>query len=215
MSPATGLSPHDQRVRFLALSSGELASALSCHPEYKLLSVCTVPQVPSSSMAYSTFSWPSLLKHLRQMLVSNTKMEEGIDWQVRPPGGSARTGSPAGSGFNRSLANLLVLRGKDVYSAETGGFEDPALYTSWLSPEEAFSLWKSPVPFNKYEKCATLVSNSQALLRPLDDMVGKAWNMFASRAYLHQYMKFGISEEDFLDCFTSIEQVVSSYSQLH
>lgn len=28
-------------------------------------------------------------------------------------------------------------------------------------------------------------------------------------------MKFGISEEDFLDCFTSIEQVVSSYSQLH
>lgn len=63
----------------------------------------------------------------------------------------------------------------------TGGFEDPALYTSWLSSEEAFNVWKSPVPFNKYEKCATLVSNSQALLRPLDNMVGKAWNMFASR----------------------------------
>ncbi|KAM8905509.1 tubulin delta chain isoform 2-T2 [Spinachia spinachia] len=194
---------------------GELAGALSCHPEYKLLSVCTTPQVPSSSMAYSTFSWPSLLKHLRQMLISNTKMEEGIDWQVRPPAGSERTGSLLRSGFNRSLANLLILRGKDVYSAETGGFEEPALYTSWLPSEEAFSSWKSPVPFNKYEKCATLVSNSQALLRPLDDMVGKAWNMFASRAYLHQYMTFGISEEDFLDSFTSIEQVISSYSQLH
>ncbi|XP_037330557.2 tubulin delta chain isoform X2 [Pungitius pungitius] len=194
---------------------GELASALSCHPEYKLLSVCTVPQVPSSSMAYSTFTWPSLLKHLRQMLISNAKMEEGIDWQVRPPACSEWAGSLPGSGFNRSLANLLVLRGKDVYSAETGGFEDPALYTSWLSSEDAFSSWKSPVPFNKYEKCATLVSNSQALLRPLDDMVGKAWNMFASRAYLHQYMKFGISEEDFLDSFTSMEQVISSYSQLH
>ncbi|XP_034404217.1 tubulin delta chain [Cyclopterus lumpus] len=194
---------------------GELVSALACHPEYKLLSVCTIPQVPSVSMAYSTFSWPSMLKHLRQMLISNTKMEEGIDWQVRPPAGSERTRSLAGSGFNRSLANLLVLRGKDVYSAETGGFEDPALYTSWLSPEEAFNSWKSPVPFNKYEKCATLVSNSQALLRPLDNMVGKAWNMFASRAYIHQYIKFGISEEDFLDSFTCIEQVISSYSQLH
>ncbi|KAF3847996.1 hypothetical protein F7725_021024 [Dissostichus mawsoni] len=111
-------------------------------------------------------------------------------------------------------ANVLILRGKDVYSAETGGFEDPALYSSWLSPQEAFSVWKSPVPFNKYEKSATLVSNSQALLRPLDSMVGGAWNMFASRAYIHQYTKFGISEEDFLDSFSSLEQVISSDKQL-
>ncbi len=34
------------------------------------------------------------------------------------------------------------------------------------------------------------------------------------RAYIHQYIKFGISEEDFLDSFTSLEQVISSYSQL-
>ncbi|XP_041851387.1 tubulin delta chain [Melanotaenia boesemani] len=189
---------------------GELVSALACHPEYKLLSVCTIPQMPSSSIAYSTFSWTGLLKHLRQMLISNSKMEEGIDWQVRPPAVSGRTGSS----FNTSLANLLILRGKDVYSAETGSFEDPSIYTPWLSSEEAFTAWKSPVPFNKYEKSATLVSNSQALLRPLDDMVRKAWNMFASRAYIHQYIKFGISEEDFLDSFTSLEQVISSYSQL-
>lgn len=65
--------------------------------------------------------------------------------------------------------------------SSSGGFEDSALYTSWLPPREAFSVWKSPLPFNKYEKSATLVSNSQALLRPLDNMVGKAWNMFASK----------------------------------
>ncbi|KAM7399537.1 hypothetical protein PAMP_018803 [Pampus punctatissimus] len=193
---------------------GELVNSLACHPEYKLLSVCTIPQMPSSSIAYSTFSWPGLLKHLRQMLISNAKMEEGIDWQVRPLAGSERTRSITAPSFNTSLANLLILRGKDVYSAETGGFEDPALYTSWLSSGEAFNSWKSPVPFNKYEKSATLVSNSQALLKPLDNMVGKAWNMFASRAYIHQYTKFGISEEDFLDSFTSLEQVISSYSQL-
>lgn len=59
--------------------------------------------------------------------------------------------------------------------------EDPALYTPWLPPQEAFGVWKSPAPFGKYEKSATLVSNSQALLQPLDGMVGKAWNMFASK----------------------------------
>ena len=52
-------------------------SALSCHPEYKLLSVWAVPQIPTSSIAFSSFSWPGLLKPLRQMLVSNTKTEEG------------------------------------------------------------------------------------------------------------------------------------------
>lgn len=52
-------------------------SALACHPEYKLLSVCTIPQMASSSIPFSTFSWPALLKHLRQMLISNSKMEGG------------------------------------------------------------------------------------------------------------------------------------------
>lgn len=64
-------------ARLCVLLSGELVSALACHPEYKLLSVSTVPQIPPSSMAYSSFSWPGLLKHLRQMLISNTRMEEG------------------------------------------------------------------------------------------------------------------------------------------
>ncbi|CAF90655.1 unnamed protein product, partial [Tetraodon nigroviridis] len=178
---------------------GELVSALACHPEYKLLSVSAIPQIPASSLAYSAFSWPGLLKHLRQMLISNTKMEEG---------------KLAGRPFNASLANLLVLRGKDVYSADTGGFEEPALYTPWLPAERAFHLWKCPVPLDRQEKSATLVSNSQALLRPLDHMVAKAWNMFASRAYVHQYHAFGISEENFLDSFTSLEQILSSYTRL-
>ncbi|KAL0973268.1 hypothetical protein UPYG_G00201240 [Umbra pygmaea] len=197
---------------------GELMSGLVCHPEYKLLSVCNIPQVSSSSLVYSVFTWPGLLKHLRQMLIANAKMEEGIDWQVQAPCLKPRLVEKAkshrGKGYNTSLANLLILRGKDVFSAETGGFQDPSLYSHWLSADEAFSLWKTPVSFNKYEKSATLVSNSQALLQPLDYMVGKAWNMFASRAYIHQYTKYGISEEDFLDSFTSLEQVISSYSQL-
>uniref|UniRef100_A0A3P9M6J0 Tubulin delta chain n=2 Tax=Oryzias latipes TaxID=8090 RepID=A0A3P9M6J0_ORYLA len=193
---------------------GELVSALCCHPEYKLLSVSTIPQMPSSSVPYSSFSWTGLLKHLRQMLISNTKMEEGIDWHVRPPAASGRIRSVAGSSFNTSLANLLILRGKDVYCAETGNFEEATIYTPWLSPAEAFSAWKSPIPFNKYEKSATLVSNSQALLGPLEDIVRKAWNMFASRAYIHLYDTFGISEDNFLDSFTALEQVVSSYREL-
>ncbi|KAI1893555.1 hypothetical protein AGOR_G00124930 [Albula goreensis] len=192
---------------------GELMATLVCHPEYRLLGLCSIPQMPSSSLAYSAFTWPGLLKHLRQMLISSTKMEEGIDWQVQATAVGQRTADKCG-GFNTSMANLLILRGKDVSSADARGFLDPALYSPWLPAEGAFSTWRSAIPFNRYEKSATLVSNSQSLLKPLDHMVGKAWNMFASRAYVHQYTKFGISEEDFLDSFTCLEQVLSSYRHL-
>lgn len=56
---------------------GELMSSLVNHPEYKLLSLQNIPQMSSTSLAYSVFNWPSLLKHLRQMLIANARMEEG------------------------------------------------------------------------------------------------------------------------------------------
>ncbi|XP_046279091.1 tubulin delta chain isoform X2 [Marmota monax] len=150
---------------------GDLMENLVPHPEFKMLGIRNIPQMSENSLAYSTFTWTGLLKHLRQMLISNAKMEEE-------------------------------------------GFKDPALYTSWLQPDIAFNVWKIQRAFNRYEKSAALVSNSQFLVKPLDMIVGKAWNMFASKAYVHQYTKFGIEEEDFLDSFTLLEQVVSSYSNI-
>ncbi|XP_019366677.1 PREDICTED: tubulin delta chain isoform X3 [Gavialis gangeticus] len=197
---------------------GDLMESLVPHPEFKMLGLRNIPQMSENSLAYSTFTWPGLIKHLRQMLIAHAKMEEGINWQVRPPlpglPVSQKCSPSRAPHFNTSVANLVILRGKDVQSVDVGGFRDAALYTSWLNPQDAFNVWKTPRGFNKYEKSAALVSNSQFLLKPLDDIVGKAWNMFASKAYVHQYTKFGIEEEDFLDCFTALEQVLSSYASL-
>ncbi|XP_020642619.3 tubulin delta chain [Pogona vitticeps] len=197
---------------------GDLMEALVPHPEFKMLGLRNIPQMSESSLPFSTFAWPGLLRHLRQMLIANAHMEEGIDWQVRPP----TPGLPAPQKrspnrtvrFNTSIANLVTLRGKDVQSADLGSFQEPALYTSWLSPREALTVWKTPRAFNKYEKSASLVSNSQFLLKPLDSVVGKAWKMFASKAYVHQYARFGLEEDDFLDSFTTLEQVIASYAGL-
>ncbi|NWS96855.1 TBD protein, partial [Mionectes macconnelli] len=194
---------------------GDLVETLVPHPEFKMLGLRNIPQVAENSLPYSTFSWPGLIKHLRQMLIANAQMEEGIDWQVRPPPpGSCSHSTNKPLHFNTSIANLVILRGKDVHSVDLGSFQDPSLYTSWLNPQDALNSWRTPRAFNKYEKSASLVSNSQFLLKPLDSVVGKAWNMFASKAYIHQYTKFGIEEEDFLDSFTTLEQVISSYTTL-
>lgn len=179
------------------------------HPDHKLLTVRNIPVVSERAMEFSTFQWAGLLKNLRQMLIASAPMEEGIDWQVKvgeTPRGSTR--------HKRSLAASLVLRGKDLVSADPEDFRDPSLYSTWTSADIAFSLSKQPRWFCGYEKSAALISNSGSVEKPLDYILDKAWNMFASRAYVHQYVKRGMCEEDFLDAFVTLEQVVSSYRKI-
>lgn len=126
---------------------GDLMENLVPHPEFKMLGIRNIPQMPENSLAYSAFTWAGLLKHLRQMLISNAKMEEGINWQVRPPLSGlpplGRESVGVEPHFNTSIANLVILRGKEAHSADLEGFKEPALYTSWLKPVDAFSVWRT------------------------------------------------------------------------
>ena len=74
--------------------------------------------------------------------------------------------------------------------------------------------WAHPKPFLSYDKSAVLLSNSQSQVGALDTLVSKAWSMFASRAYVHQYLRHGLCEEDFIDGFACLEQVIASYNKL-
>lgn len=47
-------------------------------PEYKLLTIKNIPQISEAAMQYSTYQWQGLLKHLRQMLIADAGMEEGM-----------------------------------------------------------------------------------------------------------------------------------------
>ena len=122
--------------------------------------------------------------------------------------------SPSNQIFNHSLANLLILRGTELSLADSSAFTDPYLYTKWMPTCGTFQAWAHPRPFNKYDKSAVLLSNSQSQVNALDSVVSKAWSMFASRAYVHQYLKHGLTEEDFVDGFACLEQVVASYKKI-
>lgn len=189
----------------------DMVSHLCSHPQYRFLSLRTIPQMPDSSHAYSRFLWAGLLKHMRQMLMTDSPTEEGMDWGVALP--MTRT---AGLGFGRggintSLANLLILRGNELHAVDRSVLSEPSLYSSHTPSSCTCSVWCSNHSFNRYEKCCTLVSNSQSCIEPLDKVCGKAWNMFMSRAYLHQYEKYGFSHEDFVNCFLAVEQIVKNY----
>ena len=128
-----------------------------------------------------------------------------MSWRVTPA--SKR-------GFNRSLANLLVVRGDGAaVLPDPETFADPALYATW-GPPRPFTTWRSRAALGGHPKSATLLSNSQSVVAPLERVTGKAWKTFASRAFVHQYAAHGVSEDDFVDNFVKMEQLIASYKGL-
>ena len=115
---------------------------------------------------------------------------------------------------NKSIANILFLRGQDYKTADSACFSDPRLYPSWLPSSDALTVWGHPSKFCGYEKSAALLSNNQSPVSLLGNVVNKAWTMFSSRAYVHQYMKHGLEEEDFLDSLACLEQVLHTYKTI-
>ena len=208
--------------------TSDLVASLCPHPLYKFLSIKTIPQILDSTHAYTCYLWAGLLKSLRQMLLTDAPTDEGMDWNVMPfacqsphptnNAGRGGCGSRAHGhhrgGFNVSLANLLILRGNNLENADVGMFHEPALYSSHSPRSCTCSVWCSSHSFNRYEKCCTLVSNSQSCVDPLEAVCGKAWDMFSSRAYLHQYERFGLTQEDFMDSFVAVEQLLKDYREL-
>ena len=216
-------------------SLSELQTHLCPRKDYKFVTLKSIPQIPDRSQAYSSFLWSGLLKHLKQMLITDSHIEEGMDWSknlgtehVSPPSSVSYEQDMAGHthasqshkitqihhGINKSLSNLLVLRGNELSLADPSPFYDSRLYSQNVPKSCTCSVWCSDQDFNGYEKSCTLVSNSQGCVNLLDSVCRKAWNMFSARAYLYQYTENGLSQEDFLESFACVEQLLKNYASI-
>ena len=118
------------------------------------------------------------------------------------------------SQHNKSLAALLTVRGKESSLVDTAEFDTSALYADWVPPRAALATQWHERPFGGQERTAGLLTNCQTPVPALDRVLGKAWGMFAERAYVHWYTRYGMTEEEFIDCFAGLEQVVQNYKQL-
>ena len=60
--------------------SAELMEHLVPHSDYKLLTVKNIPQMSAAAREFSSYQWHGLIKHLRQMLIADAAMEEGMNF---------------------------------------------------------------------------------------------------------------------------------------
>ena len=219
----------DYGMHYCRCMLGDLCAHLTPHPSYPFLDIKCVPQMPEQSHAYTHYLWPGLLKYLRQMLITDSPIEEGMDWNTPEIPSqtdksskasslcecTARTKVPVkASRLNKSLANLVVVRGKELEKVDVHGFTDDSLYCHWVPASVRCTTWCSQHELNHYEKSCSVVANSQSCLRPLNTVVDKAWQMYAARAYVHQYTQFGLNEDLFMEGFVKVEQLIKNYSEI-
>ena len=188
-----------------------LVSTCASYGQYSMLDLKSLPYIPQASVSFSTYSWDALLKRIYQMLITDFFMDEGLDWYRKLPENITLCTEK----YPRYLSNLLLMRGHHALSFQTlPNFQHNCLYSQWIPSLNRCSYWKTNMPFCKFEKSVTLLSNGTPCVEPLDKVVSKAWQMFESRAYFHQYAKHGVEEEDFINAFVAIESVISAYKQI-
>ena len=59
-----------------------------------------------------------------------------------------------------------------------------------------------------------MLSNSQSVVPLLERLVARSYEMFLSRAYLHQYSKYGVDDDTLHEHFMHLEQVLQGYREL-
>jgi hypothetical protein len=64
------------------------------------------------------------------------------------------------------------------------------------------------------EKFISLATNNSSIHYPFSNTVDKAWKSYIYKAHLHQYSKFRIKDEEFLESFAKMESVIKSYKDL-
>lgn len=202
-TPYESFSTHARDFNYFSryCSLSDLCASLTPQPNFRFLSIKCFPQMPDRSHAFTNYLWAGLLKYLRQMVATDSPVEDGMDWTSRK--------------VNKCLANLLVPRGRDLSPSDLDVFSrDETFYVDWVPASMRHSVWHSPHPFNRYEKSCSVVSNGQSCIRPLNSVVDKAWKMYSAKAYVHQYSQFGLSEDGFMESFVKVEQVLKNYSML-
>ncbi|KAJ8687424.1 hypothetical protein QAD02_023218 [Eretmocerus hayati] len=188
-----------------------LASTIACHPSYKIATIKSTPYVSPSVKQYeSPYNWGVYLQHLKQTL----RITPLADIEARSPSKSA--GVRSSYSYYKSVSNVLVSRGNtdgnDPIASDDLRCKD--LYVDWSSSSERFTYLSQQRRLLDHEKFLALVTNNSQIYQTLDGIVDKAWNTYTHSAFLHQYKKFGLEEDDFLEAFAKMENVIKDYKNL-
>lgn len=189
------------------------------HPAYKLATIETIPclniENTSDSLSQLSFwnysTWQSHFNYLIKKILAND------------------CNNCYSKNFNtRSLSNILITRGSNEFTSEKNYHKEsnaPHVYnklnhdkiyveTGWFRSSERFEHFHQNRRMFNREKYASIISNNSRIYKPLTNITSKAWNSYTHSAFLYQYKKYGLTDDDFLRAFAKIENIIDSYKDL-
>ncbi|XP_036354849.1 tubulin delta chain-like [Octopus sinensis] len=165
------------------------------NPQFKLLNIRSVPHTSYSSAEYEFHQWDGLVRYLRQMLASNSHID---NWSALS---------------SRALSSMLFLRGNEIHRFNTN-ILNSSHGCRYGAFGDSLTVWASPRSLGESDKFASVLTNGQSLLPSLKSIVEKAWLMFSFRAFVHQYERQGMETEEFDRAFDHLELILKNYSKL-
>lgn len=96
---------------------------------------------------------------------------------------------------------MMIFRGKSIVDLDYLKYEKSDNCNFIKSNHDIFS----------HDKHLTCIINSNFLNENLEDFIVKAYKMFNYKVFVHHYLKYGLENEDFLNCFRSCYQIVEDY----
>ncbi|GAB1864002.1 Tubulin delta chain [Camponotus japonicus] len=193
-----------------------LTSKVAAHPNFRFVTIKSTPHVPATSLQYEpNHKWDMYVRHLKQTLRISKSQVELTNVQLKAPNPSLSK-TVVSHAYSPCVSNFLVTRGKSVEN-DTIMLEDLQkrhLYPEWMARTESLTHLHQERKFLNRDKFLALITNNSEIHRPLDTYLDKAWSSYKFAAFLHQYKQFGLEEDDFLEAFTKVENIVQEYKSL-
>lgn len=191
-----------------------LISKIAVHPNFRFVTVKSTPHTPATSLQYEPIHrWEVYIRHLKQTLRVSKSQAELTNVQLKTP--NPMLSKAMSHTYSPCVSNVLITRGKsmenDVITLED--LQKRHLYSEWALLNSFTHLHQERRFLNR-DKFLALVSNNSEIHRPLDMYLDKAWGSYKCSAFLHQYKQFGLEDDDFLQAFAKVENVVQEYKNL-
>lgn len=182
---------------------------LTTHANYKFIQIKSTPYIPPECVTFeSAPSWSILCGHLKKTLRTSNSITDFKNLKI------SNNQQPAAQSC-KSVANLLISRGGSI--PEDGAFSllrDNELYPIWTRKNDQLKHFHETQMLHETGKFLALATNNNSIVHTFDTIVDQAWTLFKHRAYLHQYLKYNVSETDFEIAFEKIESILHNYKEL-
>ena len=208
----------------------EIIYALGINPKQKFNQIISTPEIPPENIQFTNDSWNSLAKRGLQMLRTGSN-ESKIDWSYYNTSDKVKTNSLIEIYRGRNIENIvdedkninnissqnklpnLYIGKNNTKFDNVVNMNDISVIKKYCGDNniKAFR-YKDEHCINNYDKHLTILANSNLYSTNIKKCLNKAYEMYEYNAFIHQYEKYGLKKEDFIDAFSFCEQIISDYN---